>query len=323
MGEVRCPYCSRNNVARKGFRRLKRVNKQRYFCKDCLHKFSLGLEKKRFDIRIILDAVCAYSQGCSCEEVTDISYRRHKASVNKSTVSRWVKEYDLGYLGIRSAITENQKLPFVVGRMFKHSGMVYDFKYHKPKLEAYGKFSGLKKFIFSLSRGVDERYFTAENERCSHAKKEISSNIKVFDNTRLSKVTGSILKVVKNNRQRHSIVENLMLNCDRDTVAVEVPVWYWDKQQNIGICGHIDILQVKFGKVWILDYKPNADKENVDKVASQIFSYAVGLSFRAGISLRDIACGWFDGNKMYVFDADKVRASEHRPKLLNSISQIY
>jgi len=41
-----------------------------------------------------------------------------------------------------------------------------------------------------------------------------------------------------------------------------VPVWYWDKDKNIGVCGHIDILQVKYGKAWILDYKPNAEQEN-------------------------------------------------------------
>jgi transposase-like protein len=304
--KVRCPYCGRDDVVKRGFRRLKSGKKAVYFCKGCYHKFSLGLERRRFSVGVILSAVCAYNQGYSYAEVSDITYRKYKASVHRSTVSRWVQEYDLGYSGIRSAVSKRQKYPYIVGRVFKHSGLMYDFKYHRGKLNFYGKFLGLKKFISNLSRGVDEKYFTAENDRCSEIRNEVSSNIKVFENTKLNKIVGCILKAVKNNKQRHSIIESLMLSCDRDTVAVEVPVWYWDKRQNVGVCGHIDVLQVKFGKVWVLDYKPGADKENVDKVASQLFSYALGLSFRTGISLKYIMCGWFDENRLYTFNADQI-----------------
>lgn len=307
---IKCPYCGRGNVVKRGFRKLKRRRKRVFFCNDCFHRFSFGLERKRFDIKVILNAVYAYNQGYGYEEVNDILCRKHKVSVHRSTISRWVKEYDLGYSIIRSTISKKQKYPYITGRVFKHSGLVYNFKYHKGKLRLYGKFLGLKKFIFNLSLGVDEKYFTSDNERCSKIKNEVFSNIQVFDNIKLNKVIGSALKVVKNNNQRHSIVENLMLNCDRDTVAIEVPVWYWDKTRDIGICGHIDVLQVKFGKVWILDYKPNAEQESINKVVSQLFSYALGLSFRAGIRLNNIMCGWFDENKLYVFDADKVKVRE-------------
>lgn len=57
----------------------------------------------------------------------------------------------------------------------------------------------------------------------------------------------------------------------------------------------------------IMDYKPGAEKEKVDKVVSQLYHYAMGLKFRAGLSLKDIKCAWTDENEMYVFDADKVK----------------
>lgn len=249
--KVRCPYCGRTNVIKRGFRKLKTGDKQRYLCKDCCHKFSLGLGKKRFDVKIILSAVCYHNQGYSYEEICDIISRKHKISTGVSSVFRWVKEYDLGYSKIRLRIMKNQKNPFVIGRIFKHFGLLYNFKCHKGKLLEFGKFPSLKEFVLSLTRGVEEGYFSDDCERCSQINKGVSVDIKVLDNTRLNKVAGSVLKIVKNNKQRHSVIENLMLNCDRDTIAVEVPVWYWDKVQNIGVCGHIDVLQVKFGKVWV------------------------------------------------------------------------
>lgn len=306
--KIRCPYCGKNNIMKKGFRKLKKGSKPVYSCKDCCHKFSFGLGKKRFDIKVILNAVCAYNQGYDYEEVCDILCRKYKVNACLTSVFRWVMEYDLGYSGIRSKIAEKQKFPLVIGRVFKHFGLFYNFKCHKGKLEEFGKFPSLKNFIFSLSRGVDKKYFSPNSERCSQIKREASADVKVFDNTKLNKVLGSALKMVKSSRQRHSIVEDLMLHCDRDTVAVEVPVWYWDKSKNINVCGHIDVLQVKFGKVWVLDYKPNAEQEDVDKVVSQLFSYALGLSFRTGIRLEDVSCGWFDENKVYVFDAGEVKS---------------
>lgn len=259
---------------------------------------------------MILHAVCFYNRGYNYDEVYDIISRKHKANVSLTSIFRWVKEYDMGYSAIRQEIAKRQIRPLITSRIYKHSGLIYNFRCHKGKLEAFGKFSGLKKFISSLSKGVDEKYFNSDSERCSQIKKEVSTNIRVFDNTRLNKVLGSALKIVKNNKQRHSIVENLMLNCDRNTVAVEVPVWYWDKTDSIGICGHIDVLQVKYGKIWVLDYKPNAEQEIVDKVVSQLFNYALGLSFRTGVRLSDIRCGWFDENKVHTFEADKVKITD-------------
>jgi len=301
---MNCKHCGSSRVVRKGLRKLKRGNKQVFSCKDCGKRFTLGLAKKKFNVNIILNAVNAYNQGYSYSEVCDLICRKHKVVITSSSVSR-VKEYSLGYLDIRERIAKKHGSSPIVKRMFKHSGLVYHFKFHKGKLSEFCKHKGLKDFVFRLSKGIDDELFSNSN-RCSQAKEDVSVNVKVFENTKLNKVIGDALKLVRSNKQRHSVVENLLLSCDRDTVAVEVPVWYWDKIKDVGVCGHIDILQVKYGKVWILDYKPNASAENVDKVVSQLYNYALGISFRANVKLKNIRCGWFDENKTYMFDADKV-----------------
>jgi transposase-like protein len=301
-----CKHCGSSKVVKKGLRKLRNGSKQVYSCKDCGRRFAPGLSKKWFNVNVILSAVNAYNQGYSLSEACDLISRQYKVIITKSSVSRWVQEYNLGYTSIRSRIIKKHGNSLIIGRMFKHSGLVYNFKYHKAKLNEFGKYKGLKEFVFELSRGVEDRFFLNSN-RCSQAKERVSVNVKVYENTKLNKAIGEALKLVSNNKQRHCIVENFLLSCDRDTIAVEVPVWYWDKIKDVGVSGHIDILQVKYGKVWVLDYKPDASSENIDKVASQLYNYALGISFRAKISLKDIKCGWFDENKVYSFDASKVK----------------
>ena len=109
------------------------------------------------------------------------------------------------------------------------------------------------------------------------------------------------LKSCSTNYQRHLAVENFMLINDSSTIACEVPIWFWEKNLNIGINGHIDILQVRQNKIFILDFKPEAFKENEQKVASQLFWYALGLSFRTSIHIKRFACAWFDEKVYYEF----------------------
>jgi hypothetical protein len=101
-----------------------------------------------------------------------------------------------------------------------------------------------------------------------------------------------------------------MLINDSSTIACELPIWFWDKKLDLGICGHIDILQIRNKKIYILDYKPKADKENDKKVASQLFLYAIGLSFRTNINLKNFRCAWFDENNYYEFDPIDYRSAE-------------
>lgn len=96
-----------------------------------------------------------------------------------------------------------------------------------------------------------------------------------------------------------------MLVNDSATVAVEVPGYLHpheapDLQLTGALTGHIDVLQIRGNKVWILDYKPEAKREKRAKY--QIYLYARALSVRTGIPLSRFALAYFD-DKDY-FDVD-------------------
>jgi len=101
--------------------------------------------------------------------------------------------------------------------------------------------------------------------------------------------------------ERHEQVQVYMLENDDCTVAMEVPLWIDYQEAGVFqslmttdqfLSGHVDVLAIKDGRVWIWDYKPNAYKERWVHV--QLSAYALMLSHRTGISLENIRCGYFD-----------------------------
>ena len=93
-------------------------------------------------------------------------------------------------------------------------------------------------------------------------------------------------------------------------LAIEVPVYLQPneltklEQSTYGLnlkaplSGHIDILQVRFNKIHILDYKPDAKR--TDKAAAeQLFLYAMAINKRTGIPLRKIACAFFNDKNYF------------------------
>jgi len=69
---------------------------------------------------------------------------------------------------------------------------------------------------------------------------------------------------------------------------------------NEPLSGHIDILQQRFTKIHILDYKLDANR-NDKTSAEQLFLYALALSKRTGIPMRKIACAYFDEKNYFQF----------------------
>jgi hypothetical protein len=64
-----------------------------------------------------------------------------------------------------------------------------------------------------------------------------------------------------------------------------------------GACGQAGIE----GKLWVLDFKPNATKEDPAKVATQLTMYARGLAYRAEVPLGEMRCAWFDEADCFSF----------------------
>ena len=99
-----------------------------------------------------------------------------------------------------------------------------------------------------------------------------------------------------------------MIERDNKTLAIEVPIWLEQNELNgffdifkteKPLTGHIDVLRVEDGKIWVLDYKPNAIKEKY--AATQVFFYALMLSKRTNIPLENFRCGYFDDKDAFLF----------------------
>ena len=110
----------------------------------------------------------------------------------------------------------------------------------------------------------------------------------------------------------HSKVQVFMLENDNNTIAMEVPIWLHHKElelynslfgTDLPLSGHIDVLRIEDGKIWVWDYKPNAHREKY--ASTQVYFYALMLSTRAGVDLDHFRCGYFDDKFAYVFKPEK------------------
>ncbi len=304
--EIFCPNCKGSNIVRKGKRKVKFDEKQMYYCKGCCKAFvDRGFKGKKYPEKAILDAVSTYNLGYTLEETAKAINRKFKINATKSSVQRWVKEMEAcTYSRLRDTVAKIYGTDIIVSKEFKHRGLSYNFRYHKAKIELLSKeFPSLISYIKKFETGCPDFFDSIEN-RCSQIKIEVNVEKNASEND-ASRLAAMALNVRPCNWERHSAVENFMLVNDDSTIACEVPVWFWEKNLNSGIAGHIDLIQIKNGLVYILDFKPVAARENDSKVASQLYLYASGLSFRTSIPLDKFRCAWFDDKDYFEFEPRK------------------
>lgn len=298
---MKCKSCGSENIVRDGQRQLKQEPNQRYRCMNCGKRFS---EKRRFNNSLIVSAVSAYNSGKSLAKTAEMICKDFKISVTPMTISRWTKKYSPSFLQKRNELLEKYgSIPAVSCKNFSHSGLVYPFMLHEWKVREFCRHEDLKKYLFNLDKWID-KYFSSGN-RCSQLKSV--SKVDVFKKKNLLCSAAKLaLSACTDLKERHSLVQKYLLCNDVATIATEVPVWLFDKRLG-GISGHIDILQVRFGRVWVVDFKPGAEKEDRLKTASQLFWYARALSFRARIPLEKISCCYFDSQVCYEFEPSKAK----------------
>jgi len=304
--ELCCPYCKRSAINKKGKRKEKQGTNQKYYCKLCRKTFvQRECKNKTYSAEVIRDAITFYNQGFTLEETTKALNKRFKRNITKSSIQRWIKEYSAicTYMPLRTPLMKRYGKDSVVSKTFDYRGLAYNFKYHKGKLEVLGReYPSLVSFIRRCEAGCP-LFFNAIENRCSQLGLEVTieKTVSVSENL-VCRRAALALSNAETKKKRHSLVENFMLINDDITVAVEVPVWLWEKNLKCSIAGHIDLIQISNGQVYILDYKPEAAQENERHVASQLYLYASGLSFRTSIPLERIRCAWFDDSAYFEFE---------------------
>lgn len=323
---MKCPNCRSSNTIKKGKRKTKFGFRQFFYCKDCGKGFvDSKLLHKTYGPKVINSAIAYYNLSNTLEESAKLTNRRFKVKISKSSVSQWLKELKniCTYYKIRPEVLKNYGKDILVSKTFKHNDLAYNFKYHKPKLEILCKnssFSPLIGYIKNFEKGCPKFFNDIEN-RCSQANIEVEIKKESRYNN-ACRLAGFALKSCSTNSERHTAVENFMLINDSSTIACEVPVWLWEKNLDMGISGHIDILQIRGNKICILDFKPEAFREDEQKVASQLFWYASGLSFRTSIPLRNFVCAWFDNYNYYEFNPKEVKIRFPNSKWRSNKKQI-
>lgn len=300
---TRCPFCGARRIVRAGRRKVLGGLRQLLRCNACLRRFSsLNRTGKHTEAAAILRTLILRCRGYTLDEIAMFLQRRHRVVRDKSTLSRWIREYAPPYLEILRDVPPSQG-PLTRSWLFTHRRLNYLYQLHYGKLRFATPFGRLRAFLETIPATLDHRIF----DRARHC-----AGMKVVRNPGLqhckfSALNTEVLRAVtmaQSRRQRHRTVEDYLLNCDRNTIATEVPVYYHDR--HLGwVAGHIDVLQINYGRVQILDYKPDAARENPAKVASQLTFYAIALAVQAGLHLPQIRCGYFDEQDLLLFEPRK------------------
>lgn len=200
-------------------------------------------------------------------------------------------------------------------KFFKHKGGFYFYKVHQPKMESLmsNGLEQLKNYLNEMFNNCPDKYFDS-GPRSSALKFKIPDiNVNCLTGHPVSSMAKLGLDInVSRYKSNHMKVQSFMLENDKSTVAMEVPIWL--KAEEIDcynelfkssepLTGHIDVLSVEDNNVWIWDYKPKA---HLEKFAStQTYFYALMLSKRTNIPLENFRCGYFDKYYAFVFKPEE------------------
>lgn len=196
-------------------------------------------------------------------------------------------------------------------KSFDHLGGFYHYRVHdvKTKELCANGYSSLKNYLNAMFSNCPNEFFD-KGPRSSALKFKISNlDIKKTKNHEVCKLAENGLNEnFERYKTNHSRVQVFMLENDDKTVAMEVPLWLFPNEfkyfnelfkSNWPLTGHIDVLRVEDDKIWVWDYKPNAYLEKF--ATTQVYFYALMLSRRIGVDLRDFRCGYFDENHAFMF----------------------
>jgi len=321
-----CPYCD-GKVIKKGKRKKKYEKIQLYYCKNCDKKITPLITKhKTYPLKIIMDSLTLYNGLNSLEETAKHITERYGITITQPIISKWLKEYQqyIPFLRMREfAVKKYSKKELIEEAKLIHQ-QIYNFKYHRAKLDLiineefrHFRFKPLQEFLELAVAECPHQLFQNTAKRASEFKNAFNlDQVKITPkNNAAVKIANFVTQAISNNKQRHEVMQNFMLSNDSVTVAAEVaviidaddirhikhelgfdvPITLKDGEY---ITGHIDLIQVRNGLIYIMDFKPSAAKE---KPIDQLTLYALALSRLTGIRLYHMRCAWFDSKNYYEF----------------------
>jgi transposase-like protein len=300
-------------VIKYGTRNVLSETIQVFLCKDCNHRFTnRPIQHFPYPTPLILHALTYFNLGHTLQQTQATMQRKYKTKIPISTLNNWASRFEdeLTFIRLRKKFDIDPNSA-IHSKKFHHQ-QVYEFKYHTLKTNFSKRFfPQLKTYITSIHKipyFIPESVFKS-GPRCSQLRIDLKTQ-KTTKHNNAPRLTELALTLANTNRERHQVIENFFLANDSTTVAIEVPVYIKpealtkNEKKDYGIeldeplSGHIDILQQRFTKIHILDYKPDA-KESDKPTTEQLFLYELALSKRIGIPLRKITSAYFDQNNYF------------------------
>lgn len=261
---------------------------------------------------IISNAMTLYNLGYTKPEVAGILSRKYRVRVPVQTIHSWTRRYQdiCSFMKLRKKYTLEPKTTIKSKKLYHVQ--IYDFKFHDLKLNLAAKqFPEIRRYIRNMFDSCPNHLFSAEGPRCSSLRIEFKPR-KVTKHNNAPKLAQMGLLLAKTNKKRHEKVQDFMLVNDSATIATEPPVFLQpseltkSEKQSLDLklaeplTGHIDILQVRLNQIHVLDFKPEARKDD-RRAAEQVFLYSLALSKRTDIPLENFTCAYFDDRNYYQF----------------------
>ena len=303
---MKCPVCNENNTVKAGKRDTKTGKIQRYYCKSCEKYFS---EKKepytQYPINVILYTLQQYNKGHSVKEAKKQTGKRYQYSPPIRTIYSWIDRYEdtMTFLKLRKDYNVDPD-NLTTTHNFQHQ-QVYPFTYHHLKLNIHSKQrSELRRYINWIERSLPRDMFL-EGPRCSSLDIDHNLETKEKDNLTTELTQLAFNSQPKNSdKSPHETVQDFFLINDSTTVCTELPVFINPKETDIDVAdpitGHIDLIQIRYDNLYILDYKPNLNRP--ERHESQLQLYKNAIQERTSIPENKIHTAVFNRHSYYEFE---------------------
>jgi hypothetical protein len=199
-----------------------------------------------------------------------------------------------------------------VGAIQVHSFVhkpVYRYRLAHEKLPLLSK--SVQSFLTSVITDCPNHIFVQQSKRASGKDRfglEVTESVSHTTSHELidwAKECRSYLKY----KSRHENVAQYLLENDAKSICAELPIWTEPREisdfkdvfgESLPLTGHIDLVRRESdGSIGLWDYKPNAFKES--RAHIQLLYYAFMFSFRTGLAMRKIMCGYFDEVDVFTF----------------------
>lgn len=304
-----CPICNYNkNVIKSGIRKIKNEIIQTYYCKSCSKRFTdRKIKRTSYNPKHIITAITYFNFGHTLDQTVKTMSKKYKIKIPISTLSYWIHRFKNEFLFIKFRTTYKIEPETLIRTKKLQHQQPYLFQVHSLKLNILGKqFPKLKYYINSMIENPQDQLFQNKSVlRCSELAKILKIEIprtKQINNNLATKLTNLGLALVKAKKERHQVIEDFFLINDSVTIASEVPVYVLKTESDFGndLVGHIDLIQIRNNKIYILDYKPEIVNKNI--AITQLSLYAKALSTRTKIKKSEFICAYFNDNNYIQFN---------------------